>query len=103
MVCLPSQSTGAYRPRQPLESDFHRLIRDHFDDFRAVYAERYARKFGYWRPVFDAAVRQFLKCGDLQHGFARFSTCMPDECVLPPYPPAHLVYGLTLRAPRTQW
>lgn len=62
---------GVYHPRQPLESDFHRLVREHFDTFRAVYAERYARKFGHWRPVYDKAVRHFLKCGDLQHGFAR--------------------------------
>jgi hypothetical protein len=46
-------------------------MRDNFDDFRALYAERYARKFGYWRPVFDKAVREFLKCGDLHEGFAR--------------------------------
>jgi hypothetical protein len=71
MVCLLSKPAGIYRSRQPLESDFHRLIREHFDDFRAVYAERYARKFGFWRPVFDKAVREFLKCGDLHEGFAR--------------------------------
>lgn len=62
---------GVYRPRQPLESDFHRLVREHFDTFHAVYAQRYARKFGHWRPVYDKAVRHFLNCGDLQHGFAR--------------------------------
>jgi len=71
LPCLIDKPAGVYRPRQPAESDFHRLIREHFDDFRAVYAERYARKFGHWRPVFDRAVRQFLQCGDLQHGFAR--------------------------------
>jgi len=71
LACLIDQSVGVYRPRQPRESDFHRLIREHFDDFRAVYGERYARKFGHWRPVIDKSVRQFLKCGDLQHGFAR--------------------------------
>ena len=32
---------------------------------------RYASKFGFWRPVIDKAVAAFLKCGDLQHGFAR--------------------------------
>jgi hypothetical protein len=67
----PGITPGVYRPRQPLESDFHRLVREHFDTFRAVYADRYARKFGHWRPVYDKAVRHFLKCGDLQHGFAR--------------------------------
>ncbi|MFP4053484.1 MAG: transposase zinc-binding domain-containing protein, partial [Phycisphaerae bacterium] len=71
MPCVTAKSATVYRPRQPLESDFHRLVREHFDTFHAVYAERYARKFGHWRPVYDKAVRYFLKCGDLQHGFAR--------------------------------
>lgn len=62
---------AVYRPRQPLESDFHRLVREHFDTFHAIYPERYARKFGHWRPIYDKTVRHFLKCGDLQHGFAR--------------------------------
>jgi len=61
MVCLLHKPARVYRPRQPLESDFHRLIRQHFDDFRALYAERYARTFGFWRPVFDKAIREFLK------------------------------------------
>ncbi len=71
MPCLLQKPPAVYRPRQPLESDFHRLVREHFDDFRTVYPTRYARKFGYWRPVFDQAVQHFLKCGDLHEGFAR--------------------------------
>jgi hypothetical protein len=67
----PRVISGVYRPRQPRESDFHRLVREHFGLFRAVYAERYARKFGHWRTVYDKAVSHFLKCGDLQRGFAR--------------------------------
>jgi len=71
VVCLLNKPAGVYRPRHPLESDFHRLIREYFDEFRAVYADRYARKFGFWRPVFDKAIREFLTCGDLHEGFAR--------------------------------
>jgi len=71
VACLLNQSVGLYRPRLGLESDFHRLVREHVDEFRAVYPDRYARKYGHWRPVFDKAVRRFLKCGDIQHGFAR--------------------------------
>ena len=71
MVCLLNRPAAVYQPRQPLESDFHRLVREHFDQFRAAYPKRYARTHGYWRPVFDKAVREFLKCGDLHEGFAR--------------------------------
>jgi len=71
MVCLPSAKPRPYRPRQPLESDFHRLVREHFDSLRAVYADHYARRFGHWRRAIDHAVAEFLRCGDLNHGFAR--------------------------------
>ncbi|MCE9553201.1 MAG: transposase [Planctomycetes bacterium] len=70
MLC-PSIKPAVYRTRRPLKSPFHKLIRERFDDFRAAYAERYARTFGYWRPAIGRAVAEFLKCGDLQHGFAR--------------------------------
>jgi len=39
--------------------------------FREVYSERFQAKYGYWRPVVDRSVAAFLKCGDLQEGFAR--------------------------------
>ena len=44
---------------------------EHFDSFQQVYDERFAAKYGYWRPVVDRSVEAFLKCGDLQEGFAR--------------------------------
>ena len=56
---------------RPWKPDLHRLIREHFDEFRSVYHERFARPHGFWRPIFDKAVREFLKCGDLREGFAR--------------------------------
>jgi hypothetical protein len=44
MVRLPTPTATVYRARQPLESDFHRLVRDHFDDLRATYPQSYARQ-----------------------------------------------------------
>jgi hypothetical protein len=60
-----------YRPRDPRASDLWRLIDQHFDSFRQVYDQRFAAKYGFWRPVVDRSVAAFLKCGDLQEGFAR--------------------------------
>jgi len=34
--------------------------------------ERYQPKYGNWRPIVVQSVAAFLKCGDLQEGFARF-------------------------------
>jgi len=48
-----------------------RLIDEHFDSFQQVYDERFQAKYGYWRPIVEQSVAAFLKCGDLQEGFAR--------------------------------
>jgi hypothetical protein len=53
IAAAATQATGVYRPREPLESDFHRLVRERFDEFREGYGERYARQYGYWRPIVD--------------------------------------------------
>ena len=60
-----------YRPRDPQASDLWRLLHGHFETFREVYEERFQAKYGFWRPVIDRSVTAFLKCGDLQEGFAR--------------------------------
>ena len=60
-----------YRPRDPRASELWRLIDEHFETFRQVYDDRYQSKYGYWRPVIDRSVAAFLKCGDLEEGFAR--------------------------------
>jgi len=60
-----------YRPRDPRASDLWRLLDEQFDSFQQVYDERYQEKYGYWRPIVEQSVAAFLKCGDLQEGFAR--------------------------------
>ena len=60
-----------YKPRDPKASDLWRLLGEHFDSFQQVYDERYQAKYGYWRPIVEQSVAAFLKCGDLQEGFAR--------------------------------
>ena len=60
-----------YRPRDPRASDLWCLIDEHFETFQQVYDERFQDKYGYWRPVVQRSVTAFLKCGDLQEGFAR--------------------------------
>ncbi len=52
------------------------LIDEHFDSFQQVYDERFQAKYGYWRPIVEHSVAAFLKCGDLQEGFAR--VCCQD-------------------------
>ena len=52
-------------------SDLWRLLEQHFETFQQVYDERFAAKYGFWRPIVERSVKAFLKCGDLHEGFAR--------------------------------
>lgn len=71
MVVSCSDPLPLYQPRDPHASDLWQLLDQHFDTFRQVYDERYQDKYGYWRPIVQQSVAAFLKCGDLQRGFAR--------------------------------
>jgi hypothetical protein len=71
MVVSCSDSLPLYQPRDPHASDLWQLLDQHVDTFRQVYDERYQDKYGYWRPIVEQSVAAFLKCGDLQGGFAR--------------------------------
>ena len=70
MVCTATPP-AVYRPRPPRESTLYRLINSHYEDFQRVYAQRYQRRYRYWRPTIGEAVRRFLRCGDPAAGFAR--------------------------------
>ena len=37
----------------------------------ADYDARYAKRYGPWRPIIGDVARRFLRCGDLDFGFAR--------------------------------
>jgi ribosomal protein S27E len=71
MAVACRQPLPLYRPRDPQASDLWRLIDEQFGTFQQVYDERYQAKYGYWRPIVEQSVAAFLKCGDLQEGFAR--------------------------------
>jgi hypothetical protein len=60
----------AYRPRQPDGDVLHRLVRDHFETLRE--RARGGRQ-GEGLPAFvEREFREFLTCGRLAAGFARF-------------------------------
>jgi len=60
MVCTATPP-AVYRPRRPREPTLYRLINSHYEDFQRVYAQRYQRRYGYWRPAIGEAVRRFLR------------------------------------------
>jgi hypothetical protein len=68
-------SSGVYQPRSSAETTLYQIVRDHFETFRAHAA---SVRDGEGLPRFvEQAFRDFLRCGWLAGGFARFHC---DDC-----------------------
>jgi hypothetical protein len=68
---LPFEPSPLSRPRDPRASGLWRVMERHIEAFRRVYDERFADRYGFWRPIVKRSVTAFLRCGDLHEGFAR--------------------------------
>jgi len=81
---LPSDvvsSSLSYRPRQPEQGVLHQIVRDHYETFRARVAQG---RDGQGLPQFvERAFEDFLTCGCLAAGFARFrcAACRQERLV----------------------
>jgi hypothetical protein len=62
---------GCYRPRRAKGSPLFRLVHEYWHEFEAVKEERFESRYGPLRPVVPKTVEAFLRCGILDHGFAR--------------------------------
>jgi len=60
-----------YHPRDPTASPLWKLLDDHYASFRSHYPGVFEKRYGFFRPVVDEVVEDFLACGDLREGFAR--------------------------------
>ena len=61
----------AYQPRKPQESQYYQCVEDNFETLEQVYDERFASKYGFFRPYVKQVIYRYLDCGILHHGFAR--------------------------------
>jgi hypothetical protein len=74
MSAVPSGAApGVYKPRRPQASPLFRLVSDHFCAFHHAYEERFAERYGDWRPVVREVADKFL-LGDLARVAARTVT-----------------------------
>jgi len=74
-------SSLSYRPRQPDQGVLHQVVREHYETFRAHVA---AHRDGQGLPRFvDREFQDFLTCGCLAAGFARFrcAACRHERLV----------------------
>ena len=76
-----ASASSTYQPRRPEQGALHQLVRDHFETFRAQAAHL---RDGQGLPRFvEQEFRDFLTCGCLAAGFARFRclNCRLDRLV----------------------
>jgi len=49
-------------------SPLYHLIEPYLPEFERTYDQRYAPRYGSWRPIIGQVARRFLRCGDLHFG-----------------------------------
>ena len=62
---------NVYCPRNPQNSDYFQCVQDNFEELQNVWDDRFASRYGYWRPYVMDVIYRYLECGDLHCGFAR--------------------------------
>ncbi len=52
-----------YCPRNARASPLYQLLEAHYDEVKAVWEERFEKKYGFWRGFVDTVVARYLDCG----------------------------------------
>jgi hypothetical protein len=68
-----------YHPREPTDPPLWKNLHNHYADFKSGYDEHCEKQVGFFRPVVDKVVEEYLRRGDLHEGFARVR-CTNPEC-----------------------
>ena len=75
---LPSRRCTVYQKRKPEKSILYRVIQEHLLTFYEEVSQQSSERCGLPRYVKDE-FEGYLKCGLLQHGFARIK-CKAKDC-----------------------
>ncbi len=68
LVPRPGGYPSLYRPRNARASPLYQLLEAYYEDVKAVWEERFEKKFGFWRGFVDAVVARYLDCGVAEGG-----------------------------------
>ena len=60
-----------YRSRTVRATPLYQLLESYYEDVKALWEERFQRKYGFWRGFVDTVVARYLDCGVAESGFAR--------------------------------
>ncbi|MGH9460217.1 MAG: transposase zinc-binding domain-containing protein [Vicinamibacteria bacterium] len=70
-LLAPSAACPVYKSRNPRGTSLYPLLEAHFETLRGLWEERFERRYGFWRVLWDTAVARYLDCGVFESGFAR--------------------------------
>ena len=79
--CHTLEPPPLYRPRNARASLLYQLLEAYYEDVKAIWEERFEKKFGFWRGFVDTVVARYLDCGVAEAGFARLrcDTCHSER------------------------
>ena len=60
-----------YRPRYARATPLYQLLESYYEQVKALWEDRFEKKFGFWRGFVDQVVARYLDCGVAEAGFAR--------------------------------
>ncbi len=52
-----------YEPRNPQASHYFRCVEAHFEQLQGLWDERYAQRYGFWRPYVMDVIYRYLASG----------------------------------------
>ena len=60
-----------YRPRNVRATALYQLLESYYEQVKALWEDRFEKKYGFWRGFVDSVVARYLDCGTVEAGFAR--------------------------------
>ena len=70
-----------YRPHNARATALYQLLDAYYEDVKAIWEERFEKKYGFWRGFVDTVVARYFDCGVAEAGFARLrcDTCHSER------------------------
>ena len=69
-ACHPLEPPALYRPRNARATALYQLLEACYEDVKAIWEERFEKKYGFWRGFVDTVVARYLDCGVAEAGYA---------------------------------
>ena len=70
--CLPRVATPpSTSPRNVRATALYQLLESYYEQVKALWEDRFEKRYGFWRGFVDSVVARYLDCGTVEAGFAR--------------------------------